>query len=259
MKKLIFLLVIMWGFQLQAQDNGIFDNDKEQQKSRQNFESGMQSSYMYGPGDISLEVGFDPRSIFNASSGGDMFGFIGNQLRYRKFNVEGNAFRMGMGIHYVRLSNVVVQATDDDPALHEYVTDWGISLMPGYEKHFHVSPRFSPYMGYQVLFGYHRTSYAVEHLDGSTVYQYKWINDPSKTGYGSMDIGAGFITGFDYFIVKHLYVGLELGLGFQYSHFLDTQFVDEGDSDNNETYENGSAIILAPGLTSGFIRLGWVF
>ena len=257
MKKIILSIAILWSFgYVSAQDNGIFDNETTTTTPSGNTREQIR---LYGPGDKTLEVGFNPRSIFNASSTEDMFGLIGNQIRYRSFGSQGKAFRMGLGFHYVYLNNVIAQPSGSNPALHERINLMGISLMPGYEKHYRISRVFSPYTGFQFLVGYNRTSYTLENLNGSSVYEEKWINHPSALGNGSFDIGAGFITGFDYFIVSHLYLGLELGIGLQYSKLLNAQYINEDDSSLDEDYEMGSAFILSPGLTSGFIRLGWVF
>ena len=259
MKKIIFLLAIVWGGYLYAQDNGVFDNDNNTEKAREEFEAGPSSSAVYGAGDVSLEVGFMPQGIFNSSTSGDLFGLIGNQIRFRSFNAKGNAMRMGIGLQYFRSAMVYQPASGSDPALHEYNTLWSVSILPGYEKHYRVSRVFSPYWGFQVLFGYQGSSYSVEHLSGGDVYKETWSNDPTVSGIGSLNLGSGLVFGFDYFPIKHLYVGLELGFGFEYAHLLDSEYTNEDDHSLDETSENGSLFIVSPYMTNGFVRLGWLF
>jgi len=131
--------------------------------------------------------------------------------------------------------------------------------MPGLEKHFQVSDKISPYVGFQALLGYTTTSYSEEYQDNDKVYVATLTNSNNGAGVGSLDIGVGLLSGVDYYFVKHFYVGVELGIGASYSKKLTTKFTDSQDSDNNSEFKNGYQILLAPGLTTGNIRLGWTF
>ena len=236
-----------------AQNDEIFGDDPHTAQT---------GDYKQSAGSQSFEVSFNPGNVF--ATGGNAFSLVNGVIKYRNFSTEQNAFRLGININYSSNTDIIQQADDDADLkeLKKYTTVYGITLMPGTEKHFDVADKISPYVGIQALIKYKHTSIKTEYQDGNNVEAIEIINaspDNSGAGLGYMSFGGGIFTGVDYYFVKHFYIGVEVGFGLQYFSYLKTQYTDTGDSDNEDEFKNGSALQLAPGLTTGNIRLGWTF
>ena len=252
MKNLLLLIITLLSVSIYAQNDDIF-GDK-------NTKSGNNVSFMQDAGSRSLEVSFNPGNIFGSSSG-NAFGLINGGIKYRKFSTAEKATRFGFNMHFFRDTKIIREEDSDADKLElkEYKTRYGVSLTPGFEKHFAVSNRISPYVGMQFLLGYHHTSLTTEHQDGTSIYTVSYINYPNKAGAGRLSVGAGALAGVDYYFIKRFYVGIELSFGGQYSKTLSSKKVDENDSDKNEEHKGGSSITVSPGLSHTNIRLGWTF
>ena len=252
MKNLLLLSFMLLSISIFAQNDAIF-NDK-------NTKSESDVSFMQDAGSRSLEVSFNPGNIFGSSSG-NAFGLINGGIKYRKFSTAEKATRFGFNMHLFSVTNIIQEEDSDanELELKSYETRYGISLMPGFEKHFSVSDRISPYVGMQFLVDYQHTSFTVEHQDGTSIYTTSYINDSGAAGHGSFSLGAGALAGVDYYFIKRFYVGIELSFGAQYGKILSSKFIDENDSDNNEEHKGGSIIMISPGLSHTNIRLGWTF
>jgi outer membrane protein W len=133
----------------------------------------------------------------------------------------------------------------------------GFLLNLGIEKHFGGTPRLSPYVGADILFGISGRKDKGENTDGEVfVSQFNY----TVKGPGTFSLGLRGVVGADYYIAKHLYIGAEAGLGFLYSR--------EGQTKTTTTINNvtattivespGSEFELQPSVITG-IRIGFVF
>ena len=254
MKKIIlFILPLLLTFSLSAQNDEIFGNNKNENP----FTS---QSNMQEAGSHVIEVSFNPGNIFGSGSG-DIFSLINGTIKYRHFKSDTKAMRYGVKLFYFSDTDITQQANDDFDLLElkDYTTVYSISFMPGMEKHFKVSDKISPYIGWQLLLGYQATSLVEEYQDDKDIETLTFSNSSGHAGEGLLNVGAGVFSGVDYYFVKHFYVGVELGIGVGYSKKLATKYIDSGDSDSDIELKNGSRFVLAPGLTTGNIRLGWTF
>lgn len=264
-RKLSLLTVLLvLSVNMQAQDDEIFSSNsgkkvttKSSNVSSTNVGS---NSYMQEAGSRSFEVSFNPGNIFGSNTG-DAISLMNGVIKYRTFSSFEKAARYGINVNFTRATGIIQEADSDadELELKSYTTSYGLTFMPGIEKHYNVSDRISPYTGFQGLLGYNASSYTREYQSGSSVYTETVSNDPSLTNYGSFVIGAGVFTGVDYYFVKHFYLGVELGVGLQYAMLLDSEYTNSEDSNLNSASKNGSIISLAPGLSTGNIRLGWTF
>jgi len=255
MKKIILTLslLLLTVSVINAQNDEIFGNNE-------NASDLQKTGYMQTAGSHSFEVSFNPGNVF--ATGGNAFSLINGTIKYRSFSTEQKAFRIGINANYSNTTEIIQQENDDFDLkeLKSNFSVYGITLMPGTEKHFDVSDRISPYVGFQALLGYKHTSYIEEYQDGNSIETESYINDSTNgAGNGYFSLGAGVFTGVDYYFVKRFYVGVELGIGLEYFSYLNSTYTDSGDSDNDEEIKNGTSFQLAPGLTTGNIRLGWTF
>lgn len=212
-------------------------------------------------GDVSFEVNFDPGKIFG-SNGGNQFNLFDGGLKFRFFTSESSAVRFGVNLSYMNVTDITQQEdlTINDLELKSNETDLSISIKPGFEKHFGGLERLSPYLGVQALIGFSTTTYKQEiQENANTIYLVKWINDPSEAGYGSLSFGAGIFAGVDFYFVKKLYLGIEVGYGVQYSSLLKSTFTNENNPSSDYEVKHGSVIGVSPSLATGNLRLGWTF
>jgi hypothetical protein len=256
MKKIILLSLLLISISINAQDDEIFGNES----SKVTDDQSESSLTFQESGTKTFEVSFDPGNIFGSSQG-DVFSLINGGIKYRSFSSDKKAFRLGADLSLASVSIIIQEENEEENLLElkSNATIYRIAFMPGFEKHYTISDKVSPYTGMQFLLAYSQTKLSAEYQDGNDIYTESWINDPEKLGSGSFDIGIGLVTGVDYYFLKNFYAGIEIGYGIEYSKILPIKYVDESDEDNNKETPVGSGIKIAPSMSVGNIRLGWRF
>ena len=182
--------------------------------------------YKQVSGNFSLELQLDPGAIFNSSNTNNFissrgglsdvmqaalssffnsndFTSTGGGIQGKKFISESAAYRINVSLSFVQI---------------EDVSGMEITLQPGYEKHFRGTKKLSPYLGSDFTVGFS----SMEDTD-------------------LLAIGFGSIAGFDYYIAKKLYLGLELKYGLYYTKVGDI-----------------GMITFAPSVVNA-IRIGFLF
>ncbi len=109
-----------------------------------------------------------------------------------------------------------------------------VGLSAGLEKHLKGAERLSTYWGYDANIGF----------KSNQEEQFSGFGDPAYITKNTFGIGANVFTGFDYYIMPNIYMGVEVAYGLAIT---------------NTKYDNidgVTAIELAPGVSS-FLRLGW--
>lgn len=191
-------------------------------------------------------------------------------IRYRRFLSETAAVRVGFGLSYssskadsVFISNVNPANTVEE----KYKSSkFGWNLKPGYEKHFAGTNRLSPYIGAELdlagAMSKEITPTGIDAADGVYI-----VTEKNKNKGGFFRAGVNVLAGFDCYITKHVYLGTELGFGFQavmYSKYkketaypgnVSTPTPDPG---NPDPASQGREINVGPNFNSA-IRLGYIF
>ena len=188
-----------------------------------------QETETYKPvqGSQSLEVTFDPGAIFG-SNGGNIFALPGlgdanalNQgVKYRTFKKsELLAYRVTalVGFNNFSQSFDAVNASGDDVELKDKFNEWAIQLRPGFEKHFTGTKRLSPYVGLEAILGFGANSYSSEYLNGDDIETITEKNMNNNDFLAGFTFGAGALAGFDYYVAKDLYLGLEVNYAFTFT------------------------------------------
>lgn len=130
-----------------------------------------------------------------------------------------------------------------------------IQFAPGTEKHRDITDRLSAYTGFEGLFGA-KFSWYKDKSDSQDLRISGAIdNVGSERAY--LQIGGNFLIGADYYIVKNLYLGVELGYGLIYTHFSDIKVEVDGD-EVDEPEKGGSSFQLGTTYNNMF-RLGFTF
>ncbi len=211
---------------------------------------------------FSVEVNFKP---FNANTPISIDGFkgrlfLGNKLAIRLgCNFATRKIYQETPIEY---NNTTYFNSDD-----ERYTVLGVSS--GVEYHFLKTQRFSPYAG--LILGYeNKTSKAVyedvEPYNYGGTYTYKMITTESKNawmlnstqgyyserGYSKLSVNA--VLGADFYLMKHLYMGIELGVGYNALLYKEIEITVDGSLDTKipKGSENDFGINVNNAIRLGF-------
>ncbi|MCA4898075.1 MAG: hypothetical protein ACK514_07080 [Bacteroidota bacterium] len=221
---LIFLAVISL--------NTFAQEVKEEQQTEQGYKARAKN--------ITAEVNFNPFSNAPISI---------NYLRLRTFVNNQQAFRIGFS----------VSAKNQKQIEDVTQSSFEISLRPGYEWHFAGTDRLSPYVGFDADITFKSSSYSDDRPAG-TRGNTKSISgawDVNGNERGFTRFGANFLIGADYYVVKRLYLGLEIGYGFQVVNSSDIS-VTLYSGTAPAPAKGGSTFQLGPNFNSA-LRLGFVF
>lgn len=189
-------------------------------------------------------------SDFNLAEGG--------LLKFRYFLHEDLAFRLGLNLANTTERTKVFNPTNtENGSLIE--NQFAFQLNLGIEKHFAGTRNLSPYVGGDIIIAnlmsreegtevdYHTNSYALGH-------SFK-TNGPKQ-----LAIGVRGVIGADFYVMKHVYIGAEAGLGFYYGSEADYSTVITTPAGTTTHDINGvsSDLILTPQMTAG-VRIGFIF
>jgi hypothetical protein len=192
-------------------------------------------------------------------------------IRYRRFLSEKTALRLGVGVSYssskadsVFASNVTVNTTVSSGYK---MTKLGWNIKPGFEKHFSGTNRLSPYIGAELdIAGQSSKEVTPTMIDAQD--EFFIVTEKNKNKGGFFRIGANLVAGFDCYVTKHLYLGTELGFGFQMVNYSDytkeTSYPSSvtpptpDPAGNPDPSSQGKEMNIGPNFNSA-IRLGYIF
>lgn len=191
--------------------------------------------------DVSIDIGFIP------SNGDDTENMKAINLRY--FIKDDVAIRFGLNIDYTKrnsnLSNLIKQSSNNvilesSAEMTSSVLLWGFNI--GFEKHLKGIAKLSPYFGLDFIYNYldsqmvsagtykdnisgsttlvsvktvGSTSFAVwkDVLKSNDIQDKLIIENPENRTYS--EIGLNLIAGVNYYVIKNIYLGIEMGFGFR--------------------------------------------
>jgi hypothetical protein len=190
---------------------------------------------------LTAEVNFNPFSSSPVSI---------NYLRLRKFVSEQNAVRLGFSLGL----------RNQTPFENTSQSSFEINLRPGYEHHFTGTERLSPYIGFDVDFAIKSSTYSDDRTSAQNPGPYSKISgawDSNGTERGFTRLGANFLIGADYYIIKRLYLGIEFGYGFQVISSSDITLTPRVGTAPTPA-KGGTVFQVGPNYNSS-LRLGFVF
>ncbi|MGB5990207.1 MAG: hypothetical protein WBG43_10750 [Marinifilaceae bacterium] len=189
--------------------------------------------------DVSIDIGFRP------SNGDDTENMKAINLRY--FIKDDVAIRFGLNIDYTKtnsdVSNLIKQSSNNvilesSAEMTSSVLLWGFNI--GFEKHLKGIAKISPYFGFDFIYndlssqmvaaGTYKdnisgsttlvsvktvgsTSFAVwkDVLKSNDVQDKLIIENPKDRDYS--EIGLNLIAGVNYYVIRNIYLGIEMGFG----------------------------------------------
>lgn len=205
-------------------------------------------------GDKNLEVNFTP-------FGGTPISI--NNIRFRMFNSESSAIRLGIGVSSNTQKMATGTTTDGKTYMFDTEKTFNFNISPGYEMHFAGTDRLSPYMGAELALEMQKTTIESEYENPGTANS---VETTTITGSATTNndlayfaFGINLIAGFDYYFADKLYVGSEIGFGFAILNLSDIE-VDDTISGFTapDAQEQGSVTNVSPNF-NGAIRLGFCF
>lgn len=208
---------------------------------------GIQSDYKPVGGEKTLELQFEPFGDNPISING---------IRARWFKSEQKAFRLNAFIGISSDSEITQQENSDFNLreLRDKDFSFTINLRPGFEKHLKGTGRLSPYFGMEGDLAYRTSSEKSESQVGNDVKFTKTVN-----GSGFFRIGANAIAGFDFYVIKKLYLGTEFGFGASLTKLLSVKVKSDVDGFiEPEPTKRGSSFDFGPNVNAQ-IRLGYAF
>ncbi|MFD2162095.1 hypothetical protein ACFSJU_06800 [Paradesertivirga mongoliensis] len=206
-----------------------------------------------------------------------------NQIKVRTFLSDRTALRLGF--HANRLSSDVESGNPygTNPMIYrdeKSSTTLGFNI--GFEKHLGGTRRLSPYFGVDLAVS--NKSSKQELTNGSVKTTIKnawttysttsmWVPNYNGTGgqyvtqpiYRTEEIaylkyGLNIVSGFDYYVSKHFFVGAELSLGFSQTNHKNVKFSQSGSTSGSSTDNSDQKNNSFQFGTSNYngIRLGYV-
>jgi hypothetical protein len=202
-----------------------------------------------------------------------------NQVKFRYMFAPGLALRIAVSGESKKTIHNTENIYGTNPSKNNIKgTSTMVGVNFGIEKHFRGTKRLSPYIGGELAIGYKWSKYVIETntltttIDGAWQ-QYQYVQTSNGTypyltndgERGFLSYGLNFVTGFDFYIAKHLFIGYELEFGFtnkKYSN-IDVAYSSTTTTNNNNTntpspdyYDREFS--LGPKIING-IRVGFVF
>lgn len=183
----------------------------------------------------------------------------GIKLRY--FLNDNWVIRLNFGLGTSSTKNTTYNSLYEDPADPSKVTgeteDYNttktttFSIMPGFEYHFNKFNRISPYVGAEIGI---RTS------TRKTITEIEKPESRTEVKNPGLGFCVNAITGVDVYIVKGLYVGAELGLGYDMMNYKrGTTTTEAGGTSNEEESNNSTRESSFKFSATPSLRIGWFF
>lgn len=178
-------------------------------------------------------------------------------LRFRYFVNDNWALRLGFSLSMEQEKDNIYDVLDNSKMGTVRTSSGNFLINVGAERHFSGTARLSPYVGADLLFGVFNQKVSESNTDGST-YVSGLFTDTK--GPGAVSFGVRAVFGADYYFTKHVYLGLEAGLGFLYTYNgeVKIEHTNSGHSTKITVPSPGSSYELKPSVITG-VRVGFVF
>jgi hypothetical protein len=154
-------------------------------------------------------------------------------VRGRYFKSPNMAYRIGVNLGF----------SNSSPDTSLTINSFALDIRPGFEKHLAGTERLSPYFGAEAII-------ALKTISGDNNGTSFSGGSPGSSDQGYFRVGANAVAGFDYYIFKRVYLGVEAGYGFLFTSFSDKKY-------GSSTVDGGSTFNLGANF-NGSLRLGYV-
>ena len=197
---------------------------------------------------ISTELSYSPGG---ATDGGFSLPEYGAKVRLH-LN-ENMAVRLNLGLNTStnKTTTFYKDANQKEQERYSRTTQTTFSFMPGFEYHFTKYERISPYVGGEIGL---LTSTTKTKSDNTEDDNY---TETKRPGLG---FGVNVFTGVDVYLCKGLYMGFELGLGYESLSSKRGSTTTVSGNTTNETKGTQSTLVSSFGFhATPSLRVGWCF
>lgn len=191
----------------------------------------------------------------------------GAKLRY--FFTDDLALRFGLNFSGETDKHTATQNADGTGEVGEgKATSSKIVILPGIEKHFGAWNKVSPYVGLDLSVGFYSAEEKRDQLTnnnslGNSTFQNNLVTTFENFTFAGDRAGTSFgfniLTGVDFYVTGGLFLGVEMGIGFN-------TFTTKDTTRTNQLNNIKTVFVTQGGTNSGFtpnivqgIRLGWNF
>lgn len=174
-------------------------------------------------------------------------------LKARYFKSDDLSFRLGL---FLGGSSSPVYSKPNSIELISKTSNFNFNFRPGIEKHFEGTDKLSPYVGGEMSFAFNRDVSSTQSPWAMDTLQIK----TQKNTDSKSTIGLNIFTGADIYLTDKIFLGVEIGFGFQYEGRGGSSVVWDNnetslESDSNEV-GNSANFQWGPNY-QGTIRLGY--
>ncbi len=196
---------------------------------------------------ISTELNYSPGG---ASDGGFTLPEYGAKIRLHLNENMAVRLKLGLNTNSTK-TTTFTQNGEDEIEEYERATQTKFSIMPGFEYHFTKYERISPYVGGEI--GLSTTMTKTKTDNSETDFK----TESKRPGLG---FGINVFTGVDVYLCKGLYLGFELGLGYDSTNTQRGSATTTSGSNTNEVKGNQADLTTNFGFqATPSLRVGWCF
>lgn len=196
---------------------------------------------------FSTELNYSPGG---ASDGGFTLPEYGAKVRLHLNENMVARLKLGLNTHTDKTTAFVDNGTEEIEQ-YERVTRTNFSIMPGFEYHFAKYERVSPYVGGEI--GLLASSEKRKSDNSET-------DDRTETSRPGFGFGVNVFTGVDVYLCKGLYLGFELGLGYDSLNTKRGSTTTVTGSTTNENKGTEANLSTSFGFhATPSLRVGWCF
>lgn len=212
-----------------------------------------EANYKPAGGNFSMEVGFNP--FGNNGTPVIGLGFKGRYAITERWYVRLNVPLTGRTNSFE--SEMYIPDLGVNVDMKNKTSVFGYSIIPGVEYHIGNLERLSPYFGAEIGFTHSITRERQKNIGGDHTVD---ILRQNMNQNGNIGMQLNVLAGFDWYITRNLFLGVEFGLGLNLSSTLkgkETVTIDNTTVINK--FEDKRLLTTFGFAPNSLIRLGWVF
>lgn len=196
---------------------------------------------------VSTELNYSPGG---ASDGGFTLPEYGAKVRLHLNENMVARLKLGLNTNTDKTTTFVDNGTEETE-VYERITNTTFSIMPGFEYHFAKYERISPYVGGEIGL----LASSNKRKSDSSV-----SDDRTVTTRPGIGFGVNVFTGVDVYLCKGLYLGFELGLGYESMNIKRGSTTTVTGSSTNEDKGTEANLNSSFGFhATPSLRVGWCF
>lgn len=197
---------------------------------------------------VSTELSYSPGG---ATDGGFSLPEYGAKVRLHLNEKMAVRLKLGLNTSSQKTTDFNPSGGTEEIENYARTTQTRFSIMPGFEYHFTKYERISPYVGGEIGI----LTSTTKETTSSSISENKTI-----VKYPGLGFGVNIFTGVDVYLCKGLYLGFELGLGYESLDTKRTLTTNVSDAGTIEDKGNQAILQTAFGFhATPSLRVGWCF